>query len=135
MTVLVQEPGREAAAVGNSSKHKTSTLLLYWVQKYTGALLQQAHAAKTHTTFFHECMHPHVVICYAHADFINYFLRLMQQKLPTLTCLPGIKAITFTSKTAELFSSSPIRSGASECRAVGWALPRQMIPILECPTL
>lgn len=101
MNVLVQEPGGKALAVQNSCKHKTSILLLCWVQKYTGALQLHAHAAKTYTTFFHECMHPHVVTCYAHADFINYFLLLMQQKLPTLTCLRGIKAITFTSKTAE----------------------------------
>lgn len=67
---------------------------------------------QTKRYMFHECSplttRHYVFICYACAEMINYCLCLKQQK-STLTREPGMKAIPFTSETAELFS--PIRSG------------------------
>lgn len=52
--------------------------------------MQQKHTVRIlhrHTTFFHECTQHRVFIFYAHVDFINYFLRLMQQQAPNINLL------------------------------------------------
>lgn len=133
MNVHAQESGREEAAVSNCSKHNSARLLLYWLLSHSGAhaATRGENTAQTH----HLLSWTHHVYFLCTCWFFNGSLGLENSKLPTLPCLPWIKALLLTSETAELFSSSPISSGAGEDRAIGWAHRRQMTQILSCPAL
>lgn len=100
--------------------------ILVHTQPHAGWILRRPTTLAPERTMF---------IFYAHAGFFNGSLCLENSQLPTLPCLPWIKALLLTSETAELFSSSPISSGAGEDRAIGWAHRRQMTQILSCPAL